>query len=271
MKQLAIQGAQGAVEIPPWDTNALPRALSSTEALAAVNAFNTHAPTRAAEKSKRGGGARGPAEQDDAAGDSKRQRDGDSQPAAFGVLSRVKIGHTTAVADFRRELAAASDPSATLDCLEALTQAMFDWATFHGPSDYPLIIECLVAMRRACVDTHTPGMFLTALSKLFQHKAMSGDSGGLWCACARSCCVFSVRPNLWLASLLRTAIKAAELEPITTDELPGTPDEGGKSGAITAEEARAFMAREPSAEEPAEVETDNEADEGYNEIEEAMD
>ena len=190
MKQVAIHGAE--VEIPPWDESQLPCALSSPAALAAVEAFNTHAPTSAAEKSKRGARARGAADQDGDAQEEKRARNG-SQPVAFAATSRIKISNLTAVADFERELSAVSGQGydASANVMEALTNAMVDWATFHTSSDsnlYPLIIDCLRAMRRACINLKLSPTYTHALTKLFEHKQMLGDGGGLWCAlaCARS-------------------------------------------------------------------------------------
>ena len=194
MKQVAIHGAE--VEIPPWDEDQLPRALSSPAALAAVEAFNTHAPTVAADKSKRGARAYGAADQDgDAQEDGKRARDG-SQPVAFAATSRIKISNLTAVADFERELSAVSgqDYEASANVMEALTNAMVDWATFHTSSDsnlYPLIIDCLRSMRRACINLKLAPTYTHALTRLFEHKQMLGDGGGLWCAfvCACRTCI----------------------------------------------------------------------------------
>ena len=190
MKQIAIHGAD--VEIPPWDENQLPRALSSPAALAAVEAFNTHAPTSAAEKSKRGARAHGAADHGgDAQEDAKRSRDG-SQPVAFAATSRIKISNLTAVADFERELSAVSGQGydASANVMEALTNAMVDWATFHTSSDsnlYPLIIDCLRAMRRACIKLKLSPTYTHALTKLFEHKQVLGDGDGLWCASACTC------------------------------------------------------------------------------------
>jgi hypothetical protein len=202
MKQVAIQGSD--VQVPVWDESQLPRALSSPAALAAVEAFNTHAPTIAAEKSKRGARAHGGADQDgDAQDDSKRARDS-SQLVAFAATSRIKISNLTAVADFERELSAASgqDYAATADVMEALTNAMVDWATFHTSGDsnlYPLIIDCLRAMRRACIKLEFPSTYRFALEKLFEHKQMLGDGGCLWCAFA---CASQTR----IARLTRTRL-----------------------------------------------------------------
>lgn len=182
MKQVAIHGA--GVEIPPWDVNHLPHALSTPAALAAVEAFNQHAPTHAAEKSKRGAGGRGSAEHDGAAHeDSKRARDS-SQPEAFVATTGIRISNLSAVADFERELAAAPDFSAKVNVFQAFTEAMSDWAAMFSPSPestlYPLIISCLRAMRRACFELKHPGMYETALTMLFEHKQNVGAGGGVW-------------------------------------------------------------------------------------------
>ena len=206
MKQVAIHGAE--VEIPPWDENQLPRALSSPAALAAVEAFNTHAPTIAAEKSKRGARAHDAADQDgDGQEDVKRPRDG-SQPVAFAATSRIKISNLTAVADFERELSAVSgqDYEASANVLEALTNAMVDWATFHTSSDsnlYPLIIDCLRAMRRACISLKLAPTYTHALTRLFEHKQMLGDGGGLWCAlaCAVLACIMRLTCSCFCSGL----------------------------------------------------------------------
>lgn len=251
MKQIALLGADA--QLPPFDVNQLPHALASPAALAAMEAFNVHAPTRAAEKTKRGGD-RGSGERDgDAQDDIKRPRD-DSQPVA--ARSGITISNLNAVADFERELAAAAEYGAKANVFEALTKAMDDLATFNPKaSSYPLIVDCLRAMRRACVEQDLASTYTHALDTMFEHKQNIADAGGLWCAFAgRPCARCGAHACL---SRARAAIKAAGgLGPITSDGLKDS-----KSGTMSAEAAAEFMAREPSVAPVVEPDTDNEAPE----------
>jgi hypothetical protein len=248
MKQIALLGADA--QLPPFDVNQLPHALSSPAALAAMEAFNVHAPTRVAEKSKRGADTRGERDSD-AQDDSKRPRDG-SQPVA--ARSGITISNLNAVADFERELAAAAEYDAKANVFEALTKAMDDLVTFNPKaSSYPLIVDCLRAMRRACVEQDLASTYIHALATMFEHKQNVADAGGLWCALACWTAMLAAGLTRMLYPR-RAAIKAAGgLGPITANEL-----QDSKNG-MTTEAAAEFMAREPSVAPVVEPDTDNEA------------
>lgn len=208
--------------LTPWDAQLLPVAVGGAEALQAAQALAAAAPTRSREPRSRGQEGRSAAPSSSVApslteAGSKRLRE---EPAAASSYDSACIGDESPAADFLAALArlGSDDCDAVLGVMALLCQVLYGLVDFFGPERWAAVLDALAALRGACVGRQLPATYNRVLDVLFD-KCAGVTGGGIW------------------ARLKQEGL----LGPITSDQVPpGT-------GALSPEEAQAFMGRDAAA------------------------